>query len=41
MHKYKIFTFMNLTYIFYNANNKVGQMTQLLPLKLEITTKSI
>ena len=41
MHKYKIFKFMNLIYIFYIANNKVGLMTQLLPLKLETTTKSI
>ena len=36
MHKYTIFTFMNLIYILYIANNKVCVMVQLLPFKLEV-----
>ena len=36
MHKYRIFTFMNLIYILYIAHNKVDLVAQLLPFKLEV-----
>ena len=36
MHKYRIFTFMNLIYILYIAHNKVDLVAQLLPFNLEV-----